>query len=97
MVAQVRLVGAIHTVAVFDVFAIEIKNDHGKHIAQLESFGEGDLHQRLFRPFFKEDQCTGGGMTREDGEIDATGNRCSRLKDDGRPARSRNSSCRCVG
>ena len=81
MMAQVRLVGTIHAVAVFDLLLIEIEDDHGEDIAQLESFGEGDLHQRLSGPFFKEDQGAGGGVAGENSEIDAAGHDGSRQKD----------------
>ena len=73
MMALVRLVWPVHAVAVFDVLVVEVEDDHGEDMPQQKLGREGDLHQRLRRPFLEQDQGAGRGVAGKDGEVDPAG------------------------
>ncbi len=69
-----RIVRAVHAVAIFEILRVEIENDHGKHIADAEFGREGNFREWSGLAAPEEHECAVGGVTGEDGKIDATSN-----------------------
>ena len=69
--AGVRVERAVHAVAVFDTVGVDVEDHHGEDIAHTEFGREGNLGEGALGAFFKKDEGAGGGVGREDGEVDA--------------------------